>query len=274
MAEKTSAKADFLKAAAKHKAAFKKARKVDATGFDNPELADGRYKARLESIRCGVTKTDKTPYVSINFKIVSGESKGERPSIFHTLKDEQSIEYLVKSCKRLDIDCDDMELEEMIDALDALAEDHPEVFIDAKNNTYKNKKTKKTENALNIYVGKLATDSDEEESDDDEEADDAGEDEEEGTDDGEEDSDDADEDDSEESEDADEDDEDGEDEPADPAKGDVVKYKPKGARKPKEFTVTKVNTKAKTVDLKDEDGETHKAVPFDSVEIVFDEEDE
>ncbi len=276
--ESLKGKEAFLKKAAKYKKSFLKARKVEAsTGFETPELDDGAYITKLTSVNFGVTKAGD-PYISLNFKIVTGKNKNDRPSIFHNISNDEKLEYLVRDCKRLGIEADDMELEDMIGALEELLADGAEVYvkIDAKNKEWKNPKTKKKESRLNIYINKLLEDYDpdaEAEADDDEDADEGDEDEAEGTASGEDDDDDSDEGDSEESEDADEDDEPEED--VIPEKGNVVKYKPKGSRKALEFTVTKVNTKTETVDLKDDDGKAHKAVPFSAIEIIFsDDEDE
>ena len=269
-------KADFMKKMGKYKKAYKEARTVDAGGsFSTPEMEDGSYEAKLTSVKAGVDKSD-VPYVSLQFVVTKGPAKGERPSIYHGMRNEDSIEYLVKDCKRLGIETDEMELDETIDALLELASEKPLVKIDVKNNEYKATKGPnkgKKVNALNVYVGKILQESEEVDDDDDEEEDDDVENEDEGTDDGEEDSDDTDDGDSESDEDDSEDDEDeddDDDEDVTPEKGNLVKHKAKGSRKATEFTVTKVNSKASTVDLKDAKGKTIKGVPFDAVEIVYD----
>lgn len=287
MAETKNGKADFLAKSKQYKKQFKEKRTIDAGGsFEQPVMEDGAYNARLTSVRFGTDKNE-VPYVSLSFVVVDGDNKGDRPSIYHGLRNDESIEYLIKDCKRLGIETDDMEFEEMVEALEELATEKPYVKIDVKNKEYKNPKTKKKENRLNVYVGKLLENYDPDSEDDDNEGEEEGE-EETTQSSGKKDSrtksgsqsktSAADEDDSGDEDDEDEgDDDEGDDEDeiedSPPEKGDVVLYKPKGARAKREFTVVKVNLKAETVNLKDDDGKTANDVPFSAIEFVTEDDD-
>lgn len=280
MAGKEAAKGKeaFLKKASKFKKDYKEARKADAGGsFETPVMADGSYVTKWTSMNCGATKTDD-PYVSFNFLVVDGKNKGDRPSIFHNLSSPEKLEYFVKDVKRLGVECDEMELGDTIEALEAAVAEKPYVKIDVKNKEYKAKagpNKGKLVKSLNVYVSKVLEDYDPDAEDEDENegADEEPEDDEEEAADGEEGDDEESDDDSEESEDGDEADEDDVEEDAVPEKGNAVLYKPKGSRKAIEFTVIKVNAKTETVDLKGDDGKTHKAVPFASVELVLEDDE-
>lgn len=279
-------KADFLKASKSGAKIWKQKRTVDpGQGFSQPELDDGQYIARHSKMTVGTTKA-KLPYVSWTFVIAEGEDKGKRPNKFYNLDKEVGMEQLSKDLQRAGFDIADLELSEIPGLADEMNEDKPYLRISVKNNEaeVKDPKTGKkvTKTFLNIFVDSLLEDYEPEDDEEEEEE------KEEDTKKGKKSKKDEDEDEKpkgkgkgkkkdeeEEEEEEDEEDEEEEDDGI-PEKGDAVLYKPKGKKKATEFTVTKVNTKAETCDLKNEDGDVHKGVAFDAVEIQFadDEEEE
>lgn len=289
--ESKDPKAEFLAAAKKGEKAWKKSRTAEpGDSFSQPELPDGNYDARITAARYGKTKAGD-PYVSFNFKIVDGEYEGERPNKFYNLSDEQGMEYFVKDLKRLKIETEEMTMADVVEVCEQINEDQPGVSLNTKTKSVKNKKTKKMEDRLNVYIDKpidIADEDDDEEEDDEEEEKSSkkgkgkkgkpaksskkskkDEEEDEDDDEGEE----------EEDDDADEDEDEGEEEEEGesiPEKGDAVMWKAPKAKKAAEWTVVKVNEKKETVDLKGgKDGkDTHKGIPFSDVEIVFEEDDE
>ncbi len=254
----------FLAKAGKFKKSFKEARKVDpGQSFSNPELPDGSYTCRLSGVNMGVSEKTQAPYVSFQFKIVKGKFKGESPSVFHNLKDESKLEWLVKDCKRLLPEIDEkewggIELEDLIEKLEEIG--NPYVKLDVKNKEYKAQtgpNKGKMVNGMNVYVGKVLEDYEEEDETDDEE---------ETTD-------------EEETSDEEETDEDGDAETEeeagdpDPEKGSVVLFKAPKSRKATEYTVIKANPKTRQADIRNDEGVKHTGISFDELTLVFEDDE-
>lgn len=150
-----SASDAFLKAAGKVSGAFKKARTVKADSFEDPDIPNGLYPARVTDVQLGVTKNND-PWFKIAAVIASGEYEGTALSIFHSIvaARESSAEFLCKDLQRAGYETEEMDIADLPGIADHLKENKPLLEIRAKWNDLKDKVTKLPtgEKKLNLYI--------------------------------------------------------------------------------------------------------------------------
>lgn len=123
----------FKQAMAKAKKGWKKAQKrvEDNPGF--VEVEDGRYKATIEKMELGQSKSSGRLQCSITYKILEGEYKGQRVFDHQGLDSEDNLYYfgllLAKFGYELPENFEDIE-----DILEAIVKDEPVVRITVKTN--------------------------------------------------------------------------------------------------------------------------------------------
>jgi len=252
-------------------------REKKGSGGAGIDIEPGDYTARLQSIKIEEVeykeeKGEKTwegdcIQYTITTVIDRGEEEGkklvDRAQIrdYHkddgsvSMSEDNALDMFRERLQGVGIDTEDIASKDLEEACEEHAEAEPLVKIKA---------SKNNSGYINLKYKGVVEEDDE---DDDEAPFDADEDEEEEDDDVEED-----EDDEEEDEEEEEDEDDEEDEV--PEKGDSVMYKPKGSRKAVECEVVTVNKSKETVNLKGPKNKPYKAVSWDDIEILFDNEDD
>ena len=79
---------------------------ADANGGNFPEIPKGKYEVELASLEMKPTKKDGRPMVSLSFKILTGEYKGQRlfenKVIYQTKNDAQMIKSVIGFLDSLD----------------------------------------------------------------------------------------------------------------------------------------------------------------------------
>lgn len=266
----------------KAKAAWKEARKTKpgSSDFSAPKLKKyGTHKCKWDA-KYGLNKNEEL-YASLIWTIVDGADKGKSHNMYFALAGDDD-EKVQKAMGRLaaavqtltGVDTSEEDFTDptaLLDLLDDIHKDNPLAMADIKENG----------EYLNVYINELIEDED---SDDDEEEEDEEEESEEDEEEEEEEKPkrgakkatkkasakkpkkDEEEDEEEEEEEAEE--EDDEEEVVEPAKDDVVDYKPPKSRKTLKCVVKTVNKRAQTCTLQEEDG-TKKFTDVAWDELVF-----
>jgi hypothetical protein len=141
----------FGSAVSKFKKNWDTAKKQKPDSFEDAKLPEGKYFIRVASARCGLTKADKTPYVSFNFRVIRGPHTGARLSKYSGLEKDTDIEYLSKDFQRMGYEVSDLELGEIEDLVADIAKSKPYLDAQIKHDTYVNKKGVEVE-SQRLYV--------------------------------------------------------------------------------------------------------------------------
>lgn len=130
-----------------------------------PEIDDGVYSARLQSVTCGTYEknNEKIPYIAFNYSIAGGPFNGKTPSEFVRLTNEKSVQRVLGDLQTLDYDTKDMstgDLQRVATELSDRDSGRPFVQIKVKN-TYGQKQADGTvPHYQNVYLNKLIDESD------------------------------------------------------------------------------------------------------------------
>ena len=277
---------NFLKKLGKAKKAFSKARSVKAGGNDMVLVSPGRRIVRLQSVKFDVNKND-VPYVMFNTVCVSSDNEGDigqpakaminiesrsgtsKAGKEYSISEQDCFERICKNFQNFGYDTDDLDLEDLVELAEQVAEDQHAAQITIKDSN----------GFLNLYVNKFVEDenlpsiedvveeSDDVPFDDDEEDED---DDDDLVDDDEEESDDDDE-----YEDAEDEDDEDEDEDFEPAKGMSVSAKPKGTKRTSEYKVSTVSRAKQTCTLiRERDDKKFVSVPWELIEAEVEEDED
>lgn len=160
-------KAAWAKAAGKAKSTWKSARKAKGgQGFEEPEIEDGTYRARLVKASFGVSKKSHAPYTNLRFLIVEPDSpfKGNKHGRLDMLMDEdeerqqKNQENFSKTMHGLGYELEELDIEKDIpDLVEDLNKSRPYVELYIKN--WQSDKN----HGLNIYVNRTLTEDEVEE---------------------------------------------------------------------------------------------------------------
>lgn len=135
---------------------WKKARTVDPKGnFEDPDVPDGTYSARIDSAKLGLTQKEDLTF-EIKLVIEGGEYDATKVRIFHMLKgdDEEALqkklEFLAKDLKRAGYEIDDLDPADLKDIAAHMTENKQLLEISTKQGEDKQKNRR-----LNVYINKL-----------------------------------------------------------------------------------------------------------------------
>ena len=142
----------FGSAVSKFKKNWDTAKKQKPDSFEDAKLPEGKYFIRVASARCGLTKKDKTPYVSFNFRVVRGPHTGARLSKYSGLEKDTDIEYLSKDFQRMGYEVVDLELGEIEDLVADINKSKPYLDGQIKHDTYTDKKTGEDKESQRLYI--------------------------------------------------------------------------------------------------------------------------
>jgi len=138
---------------------WKKARTVDASSnFDDPDVPDGTYEARIVSAKIGLTAKEDVTF-TIRLQIEGGEYNDTKVRVFHFLAaaDEEEMEtkcaYLAKDLKRAGYELEENDVNplDLKEIAAHMTEAKQLLEISTKQNEGKDGKMR-----LNVYINKLA----------------------------------------------------------------------------------------------------------------------
>lgn len=101
-------------------------------GAGNPNVEDGRYIAQLMGLELGQSSSGRDQ-IARDFKIIEGESKGEKLRDYQGLDTEKGISFFMRDLKRLGYEEPDG-LEECGPIVEEINKEKPKVRITVKNN--------------------------------------------------------------------------------------------------------------------------------------------
>lgn len=138
----------MAKQLAKMKAAWDKNREESKDTSNFNQLPDGKYKTKLTDA-C-LREVGDAVKAMFEFTVVEGDSTGEKATRWDGIDTEERVLYLQKDLRRLGLDVDTFEIDQLEDALEELLQSAPVVRI-----TVKNK-----DGYCNCYIDKVLADDD------------------------------------------------------------------------------------------------------------------
>jgi hypothetical protein len=148
---------DWEKQVAKAKSTWKTSRRAKLDDFQDAEIKDGRYYARLTKAGCSVTKKSKIPYVSLKFIILEGVYEGTAVRRMDYLIDEDEERQaakqksFAKAMDGMEYDVSSLDLKELPALVSALNKDRPIVEVNISN--WQGERS----HGYNLYINKVLT---------------------------------------------------------------------------------------------------------------------